>query len=166
MLSPEPPATDSPQASLVHSALPLLKPSVSGYKQNYVHWPLKRLSESPDISLWQTETLVLFTAGCWLGSLLALVLWAGEPCLVFRPYTSHREPPPTCPLPLKYPSGTLAAAHGSPASSHLSALPTSHVLVKWFLSVHCYKASVQLVFTWLFRMISLHLVVIPDWSWE
>ena len=37
-----------------------------------------------------------------------------------------------------------------------SALPTSLILVKWFLLfVHGYKASLHLAFSWLFRMISL-----------
>ena len=49
----------------------------------------KRLSASPTISPWQTETLLLFTARCYLGFFLALVLWAGEPSLGFRPHTSQ-----------------------------------------------------------------------------
>ena len=36
LLSPEPPAPDSPHTSLVHSALPLLEPRVSGCKHNCV----------------------------------------------------------------------------------------------------------------------------------
>ena len=63
-----------PQASLANSVLPLPEPKVSGCQQNFVHWPFKRLSESPAASPWQTETLLLFTAGRYLGSFLALVL--------------------------------------------------------------------------------------------
>ena len=38
---------------------------------------------------------------------------------------------------------------------------------KWFLlSVLGYKASLQLVFSWLFMMIYLQFSLIPDWSWE
>ena len=40
-------------------------------------------------------------------------------------------------------------------------------MVKWFLLfVHGIKASIQLVFSWLFRIIFYNLVVIPEWSWE
>ena len=59
---------DSPQASLVHSSLPLPVPRVSGCKPNFVLWPFKRLCASPDISPWLIEPLLLFTAGYYLGS--------------------------------------------------------------------------------------------------
>ena len=40
--------------------------------------------------------------------------------------------------------------------SHVSALSTNHIVVKWFLlSVQCYKAPLQLVFSLFFGMISL-----------
>ena len=89
---PEPLTPDSPQVSLVLSALPLPEPRVHSYKQNFVLWPFKRLSASPAISPWQRETLRLFTAGCCLGSFMALVLLAGQPSLGFRPHTSQAEP--------------------------------------------------------------------------
>ena len=49
-----------------------------------------------------------------------------------------------------------------------STLHTIHsVVLKWFLlSVCVYKVFLQLLFSWFFQMISLNLVVIPDWSWE
>ena len=50
VLSPKLPTPDSPQVSLVHSAFPLLQPRVSGYKQNFVHWPFKGLSVSPAVT--------------------------------------------------------------------------------------------------------------------
>ena len=78
------------QISLVHSALPLLEPRVRGCKWNFVHWPW--LSESSAIPPWQTETLLLLTVRCYLGSFVALVLSAEEPSLGFRPRTSLGEP--------------------------------------------------------------------------
>ena len=74
VISPEPPTPDALQVSLVHSALPLLEPRVSGYKGNFVRWPFMWASVSPTVSPGQAETLLLFTAGCYLGSFLALVM--------------------------------------------------------------------------------------------
>ena len=74
VLTPEPPGPDCPEASLVHSAHSLLEPRVSGCKQNFVGWLFRRLSKSPIFSTSQTETLLLFRAGCYLGSFLALLL--------------------------------------------------------------------------------------------
>ena len=54
-----------------------------------------------------------------------------------------------------------------PASHVSSALATSPIVVKWFLlSVHGYKASLQLVFSWFSGCFFYHLVVIADWSWK
>ena len=92
VLSPKLPTPDSPQVSLVHSAFPLLQPRVSGYKQNFVHWPFKWLSESPDIFPWPAEPLLLVTARCYMGSFLVLVLKSGECSLGFRPHTSQGNP--------------------------------------------------------------------------
>ena len=91
---PEPPYPDSPQVSLVHSALPLPELRVSIYKQNFVHWPFKRLSVSLAISPWHTETLLLFTAACYLCFFPALVPWAGVPSLRFRLHISQGNPRP------------------------------------------------------------------------
>ena len=76
----------SPLCSPVHSILPLPEPKVIGCKRNFVHWPFKRLFASPAVSPWQTESPLLFTAGCywffsqlwWLGS----SSWGLEPTLL------------------------------------------------------------------------------------
>ena len=110
-------------------------------------------SASPAVSPWLTESLLPFTAACYLSSFLALVLKAGEPSLGFEP-TLLRGILQS----LKYPSGSSASTFGSPASPVTCppALPTSHVVLKCFLlSVHGCKASLQLVFSGLFKMISL-----------
>ena len=44
--------------SLVHSAISLPEPRVSGCKWNFVCWIFKRFSESPAFAPWQTETPV------------------------------------------------------------------------------------------------------------
>ena len=148
VLSPEPPTPDSPQVSLVHSVLSLPEPRVSGCKQNYMcFWPFKRLSECPAVSLWQTETLLLFTAGCYLSS---FQLWCcREARLGCRPHISQGNP-----QLLKYPSGSSAAAPGSPASSPLTPSPHcrpvsscgGEVLSSVCLWLQgCSPASVQLV---------------------
>ena len=41
---------------------------------DFVCWPFKRLSEPPAVSLWQTETLLLFIVVFYLSSFLALGL--------------------------------------------------------------------------------------------
>ena len=144
VLSPEPPAPDSSQVSLVHTALPLPNFKVRGCKQNFVCWSFKSLLASLAISSWQMETLLLFTAGCYLGFFRLRRLesppWGLDPTLL-------RGKPPSCwniPLELQLlPLGT-------------SVLPTSLAVVKWFLlSVLGYKASLQQGFSWLFWMISL-----------
>ena len=94
---------------------------------------------------------------CWFSQLD--VIWfpfwfwccrLGNPAWV-RLHSSQGQPP----QPLKYPSRTSAAALGR-SSRDSSILPTSLVVVKWFLlSVLGYKASLQLVFSWLFWTISL-----------
>ena len=115
--------------------------------------PFKKLSVPPAICLWQRETLPLFTAGCFLGSCLALVVLAGKPSLGFRfhPFQGHSL------------AAEISLWHfccclwepGQPFCAS-SSLPTSLIVVKWFLlSVHGYKASLQLVFFWLFQMTSL-----------
>ena len=100
--SPDPPTPGSPQAFLVHSSLCLPEPRVSGCKWGFVHWPFKRLFESPAVSLWQTETLQLFTAGCYLGTFccyrLGSLAW-GLYSILLRGVG---------PQPLKYLSSTLA----------------------------------------------------------
>ena len=73
--------------SLPRATNPRLPPSVSTplcppsaraqckwLQMKFLCWTFNRLSESPAVSFWQTETLQFFTAGCYLGSFLALVL--------------------------------------------------------------------------------------------
>ena len=99
-LSSEPPAPDSPHEPLVHSALPLLEPTVSGCKRNLVWWPFKWLFASPTASPWQTETPLFFTARCYLGSVwlwccrLWSSLWDLDPALL-------RRTPPAAERPLR-----------------------------------------------------------------
>lgn len=82
---------------------------------------------------------------------LALVLWAGEPCLVFRSHPSRKKL-----LWLKYPSGTSAATHGTAASPIVC--PPLLVLTWLVLQVLDYKTPLQLALSWLFR------VIIPQFS--
>ena len=130
--SSELPTSDSPQVSVVYSVLPWLEPRVSGCKQNFVCSPFKKLSVSPAVSPLQTEAHFFSQWGViWVPSSV-LAIWAGEPSLEFRPYTSQWEPPPAN-WPLKYPSRTSAAFCRTPASpTHASAVFTSLVVVKWF----------------------------------
>ena len=72
-LSPEPPTPDSPHMTPVHSPLPPLESRVSGYKQNCVCWPFKWIAASLAISPWQTETLLLFTSGCFVAAFIGSV---------------------------------------------------------------------------------------------
>ena len=115
--------------------------------------PFKSLSVSTAFSPWPTELLLLFTTGCYLGSFLALVLQAGQPSFWFQtPYFSGGTP-----WILKYPPSTSAAACRSQLvlSYLLCTLYQSCCAECFLLSIHGYKASLQLVFSWLFKMISL-----------
>ena len=162
------PRANNPRLSLGISGplwIPLQELRLSGCKWNFMHWPFKRLSQSLAISPRQTETLLLFTAECYLGSFLALVLKSGELSFGFRPHISQRELPGHWIIP---PELQVPPWEPSRPSHMSSTLPTSPVVVKWFLlSVRGYKASVKLLFNWLFRMIVLYSVTVtPDWSWE
>ena len=101
---------------------------------------------------WQTETLLLFIGRCYLGSFLALVLQMGSPVWGLDPTLLRENSPATeislrnfscCPWELSQPSHTS------------STLPTSLLVVKWFLLFVLEKAFLQLVFSWLLRVISL-----------
>ena len=149
VLFPEPPAPDSPHVSLVHSALYMPKARVSGCKWNFVHWPFKKLFESLAVCPWLRETLLPFTAGCYLSSFpgscrLGSPAW-GLDCTLLRGNHPATEISlwnfSSCPWEPSQPS---CASFALPVTSW------------WlFLSVFGYKASLQLVFSWLFRMISL-----------
>ena len=107
----------------LHSALPLPEPRVRGCKWNFVCWPFKSLSESPAVSPWQREPLLLFKAGCYLSSFRLGSFWNSSCCL--------REP--------------------SQSSCVFSVLPTSLIVVKWFLlSVLGYKARFLLFYVLFF----------------
>ena len=151
VLFPHPPTPDSPQASQVHFALCLPESRASGCKWNYVCWLCKRLSVSPAFSLWQTGTLLLFTTGViWF---LSWLLWVGEPGLEFRSHSLKGNNLATEIFLQNFSCHTWEPSHPSHASF---AFPTSLVVVKFFLLSVCgYKASFQLVFSWLFNMIFL-----------
>ena len=88
---------------------------------------------------------------------------AVNPSLGFITHNSQVEPP-TTEISLQH----FSCCQPSQPSCVSSSLPTGHVVVKWFLlSVLGYKSSLQLVFSWLFWMISLQFSSeIPYWSWE
>ena len=95
------PLAANPRLSL--SVFSLLCPPFAGVhgkwlQTNFVHW----LSVSQAICPWQTETLLLFTAGCYLGLFLALLTEAGEHSLAFRPHTSQGEPSGYWNIPLAF----------------------------------------------------------------
>ena len=153
VLSPKPPTADSTQVSLVHSALPFPAPRVNGSKRNFLCWPFNRLSASPAISPWPIEPLLLFTTGCYLGSFWLWCYRLGSPAWGLDP-TLLRGKHLATEISLQHfscrPWEPRQLSHAS------SALPTNHIVLKCFLlSVHGYKASLQLVFSWLFKMISL-----------
>ena len=122
---------DSPHATLIHSALPLLESRVSGCKWNFVDWPFKRLSISPALSPWQTEALLLYTGGYYLGSFpdSSAVGW-GADLGVYTPYFSG-EIPSAAEISLWNFSCHLWES--SQPSRAPPILHTSHVVVKWFL---------------------------------
>ena len=147
---------DSLHTPLVHPALHLLEPGLSGCNRDFVCWLFKRLSASPAISLWQVETPLLFTAGYYLGFFpgsgscswfcrLGSPAWGLDPTLL-RGKSLATEISPQ----------NFSCCPWEPSqSSHTSStLPTRFIVVKWFLlSVFGFNVSLQLVFSWLFRMI-------------
>ena len=153
VLSLEPMTTKFPQASLVPSDLPLPWPRVSGYKHNFVQ------SFSFRGSLCLQPALPGRQEPCWFSQLE--VIWVpfsfwccslGIPAWVIGP-TLLRGNPLATEISIKNFSRLLWEPSQPPRAS--SAFPTSLVVVKWFLlSLRGYQASFQLVFSWLFRMIS------------
>ena len=70
----------------------------------------------------------------------------------FRPHTFQRKPLATEISPCHFSCSLWELSQ----LSRVFVLPTSHIVVKCFLlSVSGYKASIQVVFSWLFQMISL-----------
>ena len=73
----------------------------------------------------------------------------------FRPHTSQGDSPTT---EIYFQNFSCHPLEPSQLSRAFSALPSSLVVVKWFLlSVLRYKALLQLMFSWLLRMLSLQL---------
>ena len=128
VLSTEPPAPDTPKASLFHSTLPLLEPRICDCKWNFVHWSLKRFSDSLGISPWQTETLRLSQLDviCVPFGLWSCRLWS--PAWALDPTFSRRTPPHKM---LKCPSGTPPASRESPASPLVTPLHCLPVFLGW-----------------------------------
>ena len=127
------PRATNPTLSCVSSPLcpPLLEPRVSGCKQNFVHWPFKSLFVFPALCPWWIETLLLFTAGCSLGSFVALVYRLGSSAWGLDP-TLLRG---TTPLVTKISLWNFNCHLWEPSQSSctFSTFPTSLVVVKWFL---------------------------------
>ena len=140
-----PRATNPRLSSSISSplCLPFEQPRVSGWKWNFVVWPFKRFSEPPAVTPRQTDSLLLFTSGCYLGSFHALVLKAREPNLGFWSHPSQGNPPPRTEMSL----WNFSFCPWEPSQLFLtSVLPTSLVVVKWFLFfVLGFDASLQLV---------------------
>ena len=128
----------------------LLEPRLSACKWKVMHWLFKRLFLSLAICLWQRATLLLFTAGCYLCTLWALMLWGFQ--LKFM--TPHFSGGST--WLLKYPSGPSAAACGCPASSPVFPLHSLPVRLcwSWFFSL-----------SWVIRLLSHYCsLVCSGWS--
>ena len=161
-LCPRAPDPDSPYVSVVHSSLPLLEPSIRGCKQNvFVLALLEALCICSHLSLADRNTT---DSHSWMLSgflswLRCYSLWSptwGLDSILLRGN----------PWQLKYPSGDQLPPVGAQPAL-FSALPTSDVVVNWLLlSALYYNASLQLVFSWLLRMISLQFSCNPVRSWE
>ena len=140
---------DSPQVSISHSLFPFPSLRVSDYKWNFVLWPLRRFSASLAISPWQTRNPAAQLDVIWV----PFPVWCcrlGSPTWRLDPLFLE-----VTPQLLKYPSNMSAATHEPSQPSHISStLPTSHIVVKWFL------LSVPWLYS--FPLPSVHSVVIQD----
>ena len=129
-LSPEPHTTDT-HMTLVWSTLSPPESRVSGYKQNYVHWPFKR-GAYVSSRLWSltdgqksiptdfhSQMLCGHLFQLWCSGLVSLA-WGWDPTLL------SRNPP--C---LRYPCRTLATTHGTRPSFFMS--PPFLPVLKWLL---------------------------------
>ena len=107
-------------------SLPSTGAQISGCKQNFVHWPFKRLPVSLTDSCLSLvdRNPAAFHSQMLYGHLFpALVLWVGEPSLGVRFHTSQGTPHP---LQLRYLYGTSVATCGYRTSPfRVSTLPTS-----------------------------------------
>ena len=158
-LSSLPKATNCRLSSSVSS--PLCPPSAGAQgkwlQKFFLCWSFKRLSEAPAISFWQAETLLIFAAECYLGSLwlwccrVGSLAWGLDPTLSGETLRCWNILLALLLLPVGAQSALLCLLHA----------PYQSCLVKRFLlSVRGYKASLQLVLSWLFWMISLQFTCI------
>ena len=158
--SPESPTTDFLQVSVVHSALSLLKPTISGYKWNFLTWPFKWLSESPIISPWQKEPccfsqLSVFWVPFWI--------WCCR--LGSQDWGLDIPPIKGNPTDTEISLQTFSCHHRSPSSPLMT--PPQPLPVVWWSGFFCpllkdfSPANVKLVIQGGFLY---NLVVIPDWS--
>ena len=119
-------------------SLPLIKPRASGCKWNFVIWSFNRLSAFLALSPWWIGILLLFTAGCYLGSFLGsgAVGWVAS--LGFRLHASQGKHS----WWLKCPSGTSAATHESLASP---LVPPYVLPVLWLCGFFCKSLVIRLL---------------------
>lgn len=122
-LCPKPRSPDSPRATPVCTALPSLKPQVSGCKHNSVHWPCRgRLCLQQTLPVLGRQKPHVFHSQMLCEHLLpALVFWSAEYSQGFRLHTAQGEPPR-----VELSLCSLSCHPQEPASClRLSTLPTS-----------------------------------------
>ena len=126
----------------LQTAVPLLEPKVSAATKILCPGPSRVLSPfSPGL----VKSLLIFTARYLCGLLfLALVLWAREPGVGWRPLTTLGQA-----FAARYPYGFSPFACGGRARPFQVSAPPAYCSQREFLC----KSLVQLVFRWLFRLI-------------
>ena len=129
VLSPKPPAPNSPYMSLVHYALPLPETRVSDYKCNFLHcflkYPLRSSlllqSSLPGIQ----KPPVFLQLGVIGPPFQALLLYVGKPILGYKAHTSQGERHSHLNIPLEL---QLPPVGAQPALSHCLHTPyLSHI---------------------------------------
>ena len=129
------PRANSPKLSSQVSS-PLCPPSARAQgnwlQTDFAHLPFKSLSASPAVFSWQTETLMLFTDGCYLGSFPCFGL--GNQALGLCPILLRRKTPVT---EISLQDFCCLLWEPSQPSYIGSALPTSLVVVMWLLPSVC-----------------------------
>ena len=102
--------------------------------------------------------LLLFTAGCYLCTFWALVVWAGDPSSRFISHTSWGDPTGCLITPLWMPPvGTqpaFSSLHRTPYQSGCAKADQGRNLLSCYCSLVCFGLFLH------------NLVVIPDSSWE
>ena len=124
---------------------------------NFLCWPFKRLSVSSKGSLNHLSLMDRNPAAfhsCMLFAFLSWFWWCRLGSSAWGLDPTLRGIPLSAEISLCnfscHPWEHSQSSHASPAS------PISQAVMKWFLPSVCgYKASLQLVFSWLFRMIFL-----------